>query len=98
MAFTSPFSAFIAARVVASLLGAYLFSWGVVTLGITTSVALGAGYDQAYLAFRMLGFLVLLGAFLWAYLARSLLFLFAVLFGGGAVLTAVAWAIQSRLV
>lgn len=98
MASALPQGASIAARIFASLLGGYLFSWGIVTFGITASVALGAAYDQAYLAFRMLGFLVLLCAFLWAYLARNLTLLFAVLFGGGAVLTAVAWVLQGRLV
>lgn len=88
----------ILSRVVASLLGGYIFTWGVVTFGITVLVALGVVYDQAYLTFKILGFLIFLCAFLGAYIVRNLIALWGVFITGGGGLTLLAWILQNQLI
>lgn len=87
----------IAVRVSASLVGAYAFTWGAVTFGITSLVALGIGYEDAYITLKLLGFLIFLGLFLWAYAAKSVLRLWLILAGGGAGMTTLAWLLQNYL-
>jgi len=84
-------------RIASALLGGYAFVWGVVTFGITGLVALGVAYDQARTGLMLLAFLVFLTVFLWAFAAASLTRVWLVLLGGGAALTAAAWAVQRSL-
>lgn len=84
-------------RIAASLLGGYAFTWGITTLGITGLVALGVDYHEAHTVLMLLAFLFFLGAFLWAFAARSLARVWLVLAGGGLAMTAAAWALQNRL-
>lgn len=87
----------IAARVAASLLGGYAFVWGLSTLAIGVAVKAGAPYGEAHTAVMLLAFLVLLWAFCWALSAASLRKVCAVLFGGGALASALAWWLAGTL-
>ena len=78
-------------RVAASLLGGYVFVWGSVTLGIALMLAAGVAYSEAQTFTYLLAFLVFLVCFCWAYAASSLVRVWAVLAGGGALMTAAAW-------
>ncbi len=84
-------------RCAAALLGGYACVWGFVTLGITGGMALGMDYDQAWILVMMLAFVLFLVLFLWAFAARSLLRVWCVLAGGGAVMTIGALLVGARL-
>jgi hypothetical protein len=61
---------------------------------LTIAVALAArrSYGEAQTTAYLLAFLLFLGAFLWAFSARRVLLVWCVLGGGGALMTALAWA------
>lgn len=81
----------ITSRVGASLLGGYLFTWGFASLVIALSLSAGSDYHESqHLAF-LLAFIVYLVAFLWGFAAASLTRVWAVLAGGGALMTVAAW-------
>lgn len=84
-------------RIFASLMGGYAFIWGFLSAGTTASVAAGIEYEEAYTGFTLLAFLVYLALFLWSFADRSLLRVVTILFGGGALMTAAAWALQNQL-
>lgn len=86
-----------ASRIAAALFGGYAFTWGFTVLGIAGLVALGVDFHEAETGVLLLAFLVFLGMFLWAFAASSLLRVWAVLAGGGAAMTVLAWALQRTL-
>lgn len=88
----------VASRVAASLLGGYAFVWGFATLGISLLVAAGMAYDEAQTLIYLLAFLVFLAAFCWTFAAASLARVWAVLAGGGAAMSAAAWALSRSLI
>lgn len=94
---SAPKPTHIVLRIASALLGGYVFVWGVASFGITGLVALGVAYDQARTSLMLLAFLVFLFVFLWAFAAASLTRVWVVLVGGGAALTAAAWALQRSL-
>ena len=81
----------IAARIAAAVLGGWVFVWGFVTLGIALLLRAGMPYDDARTLMYLLAFLVYLSAFCWAFATRGALSAWAVLGGGGAAMTALAW-------
>jgi hypothetical protein len=85
-------------RIVASLLGGYVFVWGISTLVIALGLASGWDYDQARQLAYLLAFLVFLGAFLWAFASASLTRVWLVLAGGGAAMTGAAWWLTRSMV
>ncbi|QAZ40564.1 iron uptake protein [Methylibium sp. Pch-M] len=87
----------VASRILAGLLGGWWFVWGFVSLGITGLVSLGMPYDEAYKLAMLLAFIVFLVAFCWAFAAASLVRVWTVLAGGGAVMTAAAWWLSKAL-
>lgn len=87
----------VASRVAASLFGGYAFVWGFATLGISLLVAAGMAYAEAQTLVYLLAFLVFLAAFCWTFAAASLARVWAVLAGGGAAMTAAAWALSRSL-
>jgi len=91
MASAPPSPRLVVSRVAASLLGGYAFVWGFTTLGIALLLAAGMNYGDARTLVMLLAFLVFLVAFCWAYAAKSLRRVWAVLAGGGALMTALAW-------
>jgi hypothetical protein len=80
----------VVSRVAAAIAGGYLFVWGFVTLGITSSLGFGISYGDAQTVAYLLAFLVFLLAILWAFSARSLVRVWSVLAGGGALMTLAA--------
>lgn len=78
-------------RIAASLLGGYVFVWGFVALGTVLGIAAGLRYEEALTLMYLLAFLLFTAVFCWAYVAKSVFRVWAVLGGGGVVMTAVAW-------
>lgn len=87
----------VVSRVAASLLGGYAFVWGFTSLGIALGVAAGTDYHEAETLMYLLAFLVFLVAFCWSFVAASLPRVWAVLAGGGALMTSVAWLVTRSL-
>jgi hypothetical protein len=87
----------VVSRIAASLLGGYAFVWGLVTLGIALLVAAGMPYDEAQTLLHLLAFLVFLVCFCWAFAAASVVRVWAVLAGGGVVMTSAAWLISRAM-
>jgi hypothetical protein len=88
----------IVSRIAASLLGGYAFVWGVCALGIVLGLALGIPYGEVQTLCFMLAFLIFLVCFCWAFAAESVVRVWAVLAGGGALMTGAAWLISRVLV
>lgn len=86
----------IASRVAAGLGGGYAFAWGFTSLVVALSLTAGGDYEEAMTLAYMLAFLVYLCVFLWAFSAASLLRVWVVLAGGGALMTGAAlWLTRS---
>jgi hypothetical protein len=81
-------------RVAAALLGGYAFVWSFVAFGVSVTSAAGVDFHEAETFFNLLAFLLYLGLFLWAFAARRLAVVWAVLVGGALTMTGAAWAIQ----
>ena len=92
-AVSSPSATQIVSRVAASLLGGWLFVWGFATLGIALALAAGMLYGEAIKLFYLLAFPLFLFMFCWTFAVASLARAWTVLAGGGAVMTAIAWAL-----
>ncbi|TWI69090.1 hypothetical protein IP91_00155 [Pseudoduganella lurida] len=88
----------IAARTAAAVLGGYAFTWGVVAFGMAGLFAIGLEFHDAEHLSYIIGLLAFLVAFLMAFAARSLLRVWLVLAGGGALLAAGASLLQQQLV
>ncbi|MBU0541233.1 MAG: iron uptake protein [Gammaproteobacteria bacterium] len=84
-------------RVLSAVLGGYVFTWGFSSLGIAGLAALGVDFHEAETGVFMLAFLVFLGVFLWAFASSSVARVWAVLAGGGALMTLSAWLIQQSM-
>ena len=74
-----------------------MFVWGFTTLVIALGLVSGAEYDEVNMLAYLLAFLVFLGALLWAFAAKSLAKVWAVLVGSGAAMTSVAWLVTRSL-
>ncbi|MFT4241642.1 MAG: iron uptake protein [Acidovorax sp.] len=85
-------------RIAAALLGGYAFTWGFMALSLGGLYALGLPFHDAEHLAALLGLLLYLAAFLWAFAARSLWRVWVVLGGGGALMAGAASLLQSRLV
>jgi len=81
--------------IAAALLGSYAFTWGFTALGVAVLVVLGVDFHQAETTLMLLAFLVFLPLFLWSFASPRQGRVMALLFGGAALMTAAAWAIQS---
>jgi len=88
----------IASRTAVALLGGYAFTWGIVALGVAGLYAAGMEFHDAEHLSYIIGLLVFLTAFLVAFATRALGRTALVLVGGGALMSAVAWWLQSLLV
>lgn len=86
------------ARVAAAVLGGYAFAWGFIAACASLMFAAGMGFHDAEFLASLLGVLAFLVAFLWAFAARRLWVVWAVLAGGGAALAAAGSLVQSLLV
>ena len=81
----------ILSRIAAGVLGGYAFTWGFISLGIPLLLAAGMRFGDANTLSTMLGFLVFLGAFCWAFAASGLARIWTVLAGAGALMTLAGW-------
>ncbi|KQP19996.1 hypothetical protein [Pseudorhodoferax sp. Leaf267] len=88
----------IASRIAAGTLGGYAFTWGFMAASIALLFAAGMPFHDAESLSTMIGFLLFLGLFCWSFAAGSLARVWAVLAGGGAAMTGVAWLVQRALV
>lgn len=87
----------IALRIAAGMLGGYAFTWGFIALAITSLFAARLDFYDAETLGTILGFIVFLVVFLWAFAARSVLRVWGVLAGGGALMAGAAWLVQRAL-
>jgi hypothetical protein len=84
----------VGSRVAASLLGSYAFVFGFVTLGTALGVAAGMPYGEAQTLLYLLAFLLFAACFCWAFIPVSGARVWAVLLGGGAVMTGAGWLLS----
>lgn len=84
-------------RALAAIGGGYAFCWGFVALGVAGLYALGMAFHDAEHLSSILAFLVYVAVFLWAFSARSLVRVWVLLLGGGALMAGAASLIQSML-
>lgn len=87
----------LASRIAAGMLGGYAFTWGFIALLIGLLFAAKMEFHDAEALGYILGFIVFLGVFLWAFSARSLARVWLVLAGGGASMSGAAWLVQRAL-
>ncbi len=85
-------------RVLAAVLGGYAFCWGFMALVNAGGYALGMAFHDAEQLASILGMLVYLIVFLWAFGARRLMPVWLVLLLGGGAMAGLAWWAQARLV
>jgi len=90
--------ALVTSRIAASLLGGYTVVWGFTTLSITLGVIACMRYGEAQTLAFLLAFLVFLVCFLWTFVAASVTRAWAVLAGGGALMSAAAWLLARHAV
>lgn len=81
----------IGSRILAGVFGAYAFTWGFIAVVSGGLLSAGVEFHEATDLAAMLGFLVFLAAFCFAFVASSLRKVWIVLAGGGAVMTLVGW-------
>ena len=87
----------IVSRIAAGVLGGYAFTWGFIALGIGLLFAAQMEFHDAEALGYIVGFMVFLVAFLWAFSAASLRRVWLVLAGGGALMAAAASLVQQAL-
>jgi len=87
----------IALRIAAGMVGGYAFTWGFIALVIASLFAARLDFHDAETLGTILGFIVFLVVFLWAFAARSVLRVWLVLAGGGALMAGAAWLVQRAL-
>jgi len=80
-----------------TLLGSFALTWGFVAMGVTMLSALGVDYHEAEVTLMLLAFLIFLPLFLWSFASPRQGRVMALLFGGAALMTSGAWAIQHSL-
>lgn len=98
MSAASVMSAFaLGSRIVASLIGSYVFAWGFSALVVAAGLVSGASYREALQLAYLLAFLVFLATFLWAFSSASVVRVWLVLAGGGLAMTAAVWWLTPRL-
>ena len=84
-------------RVLLSLIGSYLFTCSFIAFAIAVLVALGVGFHEAEAALMMIGFLLFLPLFLWAFSMQKLLKVWLVLVSGSSFMVAIAWGLQQMI-
>ena len=74
-------------RITAAVLGGYAFCWGFIALGLALMYAAGMPFHDSEHLSAILGVLLFLVVFCWAFAARSLPRVWLLLAGGGALMT-----------
>lgn len=88
----------IAGRTVTALLGGYAFVWGFIAFGMAGLFALGMPFHDTEHLCAILGLLIYAIVFMWAFAARNLIRVAAILFGGGALMAVLGSLIQQQLI
>lgn len=79
-------------RLAAGTLGGWLFVFGQTALGVAATVRLGAlPFEDAESLFVLLAFPAYVAVFSWAFVTRLARTAWAVLIGGGALMTMAGW-------
>jgi len=81
----------LASRLCAGVVGSYAFTWGFIALLAGGLLSLGLEFHEATDLAWMLGLLVYLVSFCFAFVSNSLPRVWLVLGGGGALMTVVGW-------
>ena len=97
MATTTHDSWHVFSRVCAGILGSYAFTWGFIALLAAALLAAGLEFHEATDLAYMLGFLVFLTAFCFAFIAASLSRVWLILAGGGACMSLLGWWLSKSL-
>ena len=87
----------IGSRVLAAVLGSYLFTWGFIALGSACLLRAGVEFHEATYLTSMLGFLVFLAAFCFAFIAARLRNVWGLLAIGGGAMTLAGWWLSRSL-
>ena len=87
----------VASRVCASILGSYAFTWGFIALAAASLLTAGLEFHEATDLASMLGFLVFLAGFCFAFIAISLARVWLLLVGGGALMSLAGWWLSRGL-
>ncbi|MEN0035522.1 MAG: iron uptake protein [Cellvibrio sp.] len=87
----------IVGRIGAAILGGYAFVWGAIALLHASLYALGMPFHDAEHLSSIIGFLLYLTVFLWAFAAQNMTKVWLIFVGGGLVMTASASLIQHLL-
>ena len=80
----------VAARIGAAILGGYAVTLGFVAIVIAGLVEVGLDFGHAWMLAMVFAFLLDLAVFCWALVAHSVIRVWLVLAGGGAVMTGAA--------
>jgi len=88
----------VTSRIGAAILGGYVFTWGLIALGVALLFAAGMEFHDAESLGYIIGFLVYLTVFLWAFATRHLKRVWLLLAGGGVLMAVSASLIQSLLI
>lgn len=88
----------VVSRIAAGVLGGYAFSWGFIALAMGLLFAARMEFHDAETLSTIVGLLLFLAVFLWAFTARSVKTVWLVLAGGGALMAGAASLVQSALV
>ncbi len=88
----------VVSRIAAGTLGGYAFTWGFMAISMALLFAVGMPFHDAEALSTMLGFLLFLSVFCWAFAAGNLARVWAVLAVGGALMAATASLLQRTLV
>lgn len=83
-----------ASRFAAAILGGYGFAYGFTALATLGGHRAGLTFSDGQTLAWMVGMLVYLGAILWGFAARSLVWAWVWLAGGGALMGATAFALS----
>src|SRR5215510_13256797 len=87
----------ICSRVLASVVGSYVFTWGFIAFVTACLLHAGLEFHEATHLTLMLGFLVFLAAMCFAFIAASALRVWVILLGAGTSLTFAGWWLARSL-
>ena len=88
----------VALRIGAAVFGGYAFCWGFIALAMAGLYGLGMKFHDAEHLASILGLLIYLVVFCWAFVTRSVARAWIVLAGGGAAMAAAASLLQHAIV
>ncbi|HEX7991028.1 MAG TPA: iron uptake protein [Stenotrophomonas sp.] len=85
-------------RVLAAMLGGYVFAWGTVALATSLLFAAKLDFHDAEFLGTFIGLVTYVVVFLWSIATKRLLRIWIVLLGGGLLMAGIASLVQSLLV